>query len=134
MSRNNAFAKAAKAVLNAYRPEVPDINNSNNHGVPPSQSNLDYNEIIEIENKLQPLHDEYLRRGKLDLELIQRILDPREGFTQLKKLKDEYIRKYAPAGVYNYGAKPLKGLKKSRKSRKNRKSLKSRKNRKSRSN
>ena len=134
MSRNNAFAKAAKAVLNAYRPEVPDINNSNNHGVPPSQSNLDYNEIIEIENKLQPLYDEYVRRGGLDRILIQTILDPNEKFTQLKELKDEYIRKYAPAGVYVYGAKPLKGLKKSRKSRKNRKSRKSRKNRKSRSN
>ena len=135
MSSNNAFAKAAKAVLNAYDPEVPVSITLNNHGVPSDQSDIDYEKIEKLHNELLPYYLEYIQGGnKLSAESVSKVLGKESEFIELGKLKKEYINKYASTGVYNYGAKPLTDLKKSRKSRKNRKSRKSRKNRKSRSN
>ena len=109
----------AKSYMNMFKNNVTP----NNHGVPNSQSDKNYKEIKDKEATLKYLYDKYVKQGKnLNDTLVKEIMERMAEFKELIELKRKYLSKYAPGGVYGYGAKHLRKTRKNKKSRKNRKS------------
>lgn len=109
----------AKSYMNMFKNNVTP----NNHGVPNSESNIKYKEIKDAEAPLKYLYDIYVAQGKeLNDTLVKEIMKKTPEFRKLIDLKRDYMSRYAPGGVYAYGAKHLRKTRKNKKSRKNRKS------------